>query len=157
CVFYEMLTGRPAFQGESVSEILAAVLIRDADLGALPANLNPRIPDLLRRCLGKNPKRRWQAVGGLRADLEAIALAPHATPAVATQVPVPRPLWKRAVPIVATAIVFSGLAGITAWNLRRPAPIPITRFPLILPEDRTFTRNPRHIIAISPDGTKLVY
>src|SRR5262245_48483619 len=40
CVLYELLTGRQAFQGESVSEILAAVLIRDADLSALPPNLN---------------------------------------------------------------------------------------------------------------------
>src|SRR5262249_5966919 len=77
CVFYEMLTGRQAFHGESVSEILAAVLIREVDLTGLPPNLNPRIPDLLRRCLQKNPKRRWQAVGDLHAELEAIATAPR--------------------------------------------------------------------------------
>src|SRR5215510_8399610 len=77
CVFYEMLTGRQAFHGESVSEILAAVLIRDADLTALPPNLNPRILELLQRCLQKNPKKRWQDVGDLRAELETVAAAPR--------------------------------------------------------------------------------
>ena len=51
-----MLTGRQAFDGETVSDILASVLKSEADLSLLPAKLNPRIVDLLRRCLAKNPK-----------------------------------------------------------------------------------------------------
>src|SRR5262245_25351294 len=76
-VLYEMLTARQAFQGDTISEILAAVLIREADLGALPADLNPALPVLIRRCLEKNPKRRWQAAGDLRVELEAIAEKPR--------------------------------------------------------------------------------
>src|SRR5947209_1651895 len=63
CVLYEMLAGRQAFQFDTTTEVLAAILMRDPDLSALPSNLNPRITELLRRCLEKNPKRRWQAVG----------------------------------------------------------------------------------------------
>ena len=47
CVLYEMLTGRQPFQGETAPEVMASVLVREADLTALPPNLNPRISELL--------------------------------------------------------------------------------------------------------------
>src|SRR5262249_41619889 len=84
CVLYEMLIGRQLFQGETVAEIMGAVLVSAADLSSLPGDLNPRIPELLRRCLEKNPKRRWQSVGDLRLELESIAGSPRNT-ATATQ------------------------------------------------------------------------
>src|SRR5262249_11191795 len=56
-VLYEMLTGRQAFQGDTVPEVLAAVLVREPDFSLLPANLNPRLQELLQRCLQKNPRR----------------------------------------------------------------------------------------------------
>src|SRR5262249_1257805 len=49
-VLYEMVTGRMAFSGESVSETLAAVLTKEPDWNALPAKTPARIRDLLRRC-----------------------------------------------------------------------------------------------------------
>src|SRR5215475_11483401 len=121
CVLYEMLTGRQAFHGESVSEILAAVLIREVDLSGLPPDLNPRIPDLLRRCLEKSPKRRWQAVGDLRAEMETIAAAPRAVSSEPTTLIVqPRPLLKSVI-LVAIAIVVAIIAGIAGWSLK-PSP-----------------------------------
>src|SRR5262249_55684562 len=86
-LLYEM-TGRPAFQGDTVADVLASVLAREPDLSLLPPNLNPRLKELLLRCLQKNPKRRWQAVGDLRAELEFVAAAPHAVSVGATK---PRP------------------------------------------------------------------
>ena len=77
-VLYEMLTGRQAFQAETPSETMAAVLMREPDFATLPANLNPRLTELVRRCLEKPPKRRWQAAGDLRAEIEAIMTAPQA-------------------------------------------------------------------------------
>jgi serine/threonine protein kinase len=77
CVLYEMLTGRQPCQGETVPDVMASVLVREPDLGALPPNVNPRLPDLLKRCLDKGPKRRWQLVADLRAEIEAIAAAPR--------------------------------------------------------------------------------
>jgi serine/threonine protein kinase/WD40 repeat protein len=158
CVFYEMLTGRQAFHGESVSEILAAVLIRDADLSALPPNLNPRVQELLRRCLEKNAKRRWQAVGDLRVELETISTAPRAV-SLPTSGPAPqRPVWKRAIPIVASTIIFSILAAVTAWMLKPSTSATITKFAVTLPEDQNFgPGTSRQLITISSDGTKLVY
>ena len=57
-VLFEMLTGRQPFQGDTAPDVLASVLVRDPDLESLPPHLNPRLHDLLRRCLEKTPKRR---------------------------------------------------------------------------------------------------
>src|SRR5215469_17899372 len=123
CVLFEMLTGRQLFQGETVHEILGAVLVSQPDLSALPANLNPKIADVLRRCLEKNPKRRWQAVGDLRVELETLALQPHAVPVTAQPATIRQPLWKRAIPIAITAIVVGiGARLVPLWNPQPSAP-----------------------------------
>ena len=48
-------------------------MARDPDLSILPADLNPKIRDLIQRCLKKDVRRRWQAIGDVRIELEAIA------------------------------------------------------------------------------------
>src|SRR6185436_6330254 len=78
CVLFEMLTGRHAFRGDHVSDILASVLAREPEYTDLPASLRPRLKDALRRCFEKNPKRRWQAIGDLRVELEQILADPAA-------------------------------------------------------------------------------
>src|SRR5262249_42518058 len=77
CVLYEMLTGRQGFQGRTVSDILASVLARDLDFSLLPARLNPRISQLIRRTVEKEPRRRWQAVGDMRVEIEAATGNPY--------------------------------------------------------------------------------
>src|SRR5208282_2785914 len=63
CVFFEMLTGRQAFDGETVTDVLAAVMKDEPNWASLPAETPRRIRELLRRCLDKDPKRRLQAIG----------------------------------------------------------------------------------------------
>ncbi len=156
-VLYEMLTGRQSFHGDTAPEILASVLVRDPDLAALPPNLNPRLIDLLKRCLEKSPKRRWQAIGDVRAEFEAIAPAPRTMPAAAEIVAPAKPLWRRAIPVVATALVASALTGAAVWRLRSPRPPSITRFSIALPEDQRWTNTGRRMVDLSPDGTQIVY
>jgi eukaryotic-like serine/threonine-protein kinase len=76
CVLYEILTGKKTFRGEDVSDVLASVLARDPDLTLLPPNVDPRIHELLRRCLDKDPKRRWQAIGDVRIEIENVVANP---------------------------------------------------------------------------------
>jgi serine/threonine-protein kinase len=161
CVLYEMLTGRQPFQGETVAEVLGAVLVAQPDLNSLPPNLNPRLPELVRRCLEKNPKRRWQAVGDLRVEFEVIAAAPRAVAAPAPlAVPLP-PLWKRAIPIAAmAAILATALTSVIWWTFRPSTPpATISRFSFTLPEGQafTFTNTGRQYVAFSPDGTEIAY
>jgi dipeptidyl aminopeptidase/acylaminoacyl peptidase len=156
-VLFEMLAGRQPFQGDTAPDVLASVLVRDPNLESLPPNLNPRLRDLLRRCLEKAPKKRWQAIGDVRAEIEAIAADPHAGSATAHVGAPARPLWRRAVPIVATTIVAGGLTGFGVWTATRSTPPSVARFTLTLPEGQQFTNAGRQLIAISPDGTQIVY
>ena len=68
-----MLAGRQAFAGEAVADVLASVLARDPPWDALPTTLDPRLAEAVRRCLAKQPRQRWQAIGDLRFELRRIA------------------------------------------------------------------------------------
>jgi eukaryotic-like serine/threonine-protein kinase len=70
CVLYEMLTGRPVFTGETVSETIAAILEREPDWKALPGGTPVSIRQLLRRCLEKDSARRLQNVAEARRTIE---------------------------------------------------------------------------------------
>jgi serine/threonine protein kinase len=70
CVLFEMLSGKPVFQGETVTDTLAAVLSQEPDWGRLPTATPAAIRRLLGRCLQKDVKRRLQAVGDARIEIE---------------------------------------------------------------------------------------
>jgi serine/threonine-protein kinase len=158
-VLYEMLTGRQPFAGETAPEMLASVLVRDADLSALPTNLNSRLLDALKRCLDKNPRKRWQAVGDLRIELESIAKAPTAAADAVDVAVAKQPRWRRVLPIGMTALVTAAMAGAIGWMLwPAQAPVPIVaRSVFLLPDGQNFTNVGRQAVAISPDGSRLVY
>src|SRR5258705_11651458 len=79
------------------------------------------------------------------------------TAAPARAIP-PRPLWRRTLPVVATAVVASAMVGAAAWMLRPLAPsAPVTRFAFTLGEGQQFPNGNRQRLAVSPDGTLLVY
>ena len=154
-VLFEMLTGRQPFRGDTAPDVLASVLVREPDLEALPPNLSPRLQDLLRRCLEKNPRKRWQAIGDVRAEIETIAADPRGKSG-SSRAPA-LPSWRRAIPIVAAAIVASALTALGLSIVRRSTPPAVGRFTLTLPEGQQFTNAGRQLIAISPDGTRIVY
>ena len=77
CVLYEMLTGRKAFAGETVSDTIAAVLERDPDWSVLPETTPPTIRRLLQRCLEKDTKRRLRDIGDGHFELDAPTDAPR--------------------------------------------------------------------------------
>ena len=70
CVLYELLTGRQAFPGETVSDTIGAILNREPDWNQLPRDLPPSVMTLLRRCLEKDAKKRKRDIGDARAEID---------------------------------------------------------------------------------------
>jgi eukaryotic-like serine/threonine-protein kinase len=160
CVLYEMLTGRRAFEGEDVSLTISQILQRDPAFDALPADVPARVRQTVHLCLRKPLKERLTDVGAARLMLEGAfepAAVPATVPATAVQT-----TWRRAVPFLLIAIAVAVLGGIGAWQLipaRVSGARPVVRF--ALPTSASIaTRGAgvgRHILAISPQGTHLVY
>ena len=84
-----MLTGRRAFDGDDISEVLASVLKTDPDLSVLPADVPPSVRRLLRRCLQRDPRKRLSAIGDARLELDEVEPAAPTVRATA----VPRHRW----------------------------------------------------------------
>ncbi|MEJ2722802.1 MAG: serine/threonine-protein kinase [bacterium] len=94
CVLFEMLTGDQAFNGETVSDTLASVLVRDPEWDKLPKDTPKAIEQLLRRCLTKDPKQRLRDIGEARITIDAArggagigteTVAPPSTPVKKTR------------------------------------------------------------------------
>jgi Tol biopolymer transport system component len=81
CILYEMLTGRRAFEGETASDAMSAVLERDPDWSRLPPATPAHVRRLLQRCLQKDPRRRLRDIGDARVELDGDDAAVPARPA----------------------------------------------------------------------------
>jgi len=151
CMLYEMLTGRQAFQGETVSDILADVLRAEPDWSRLPDNTPPRIRALLAKCLQKDRLWRLQSAGDARIEIRDI----RNDPGIQVQPVAPtsalhgreRIMWVAALVVLAAVATMLALA-----YFRRPAAPAEIRAEITTPP----TSDPISF-AISPDGQKLVY
>jgi serine/threonine-protein kinase len=138
-VLYELITGGRLFQGETVSETLAAVIKEEPDLTKTP----PKVRRLLKACLEKEPKKRLRDIGDWTGFLDDRTAT----------VPSPSRLgW----PAVAAMLAIVGLLlGVRLWRSTRPVDHPLTRLNLDLGPDAVAGLNTT--VAISPDGRRIVY
>src|SRR5437667_2838418 len=98
-VLYEMLAGQRLFAGEEISDTLAAVLKTAPDWQRLPAATPAGLRRLLQRCLEKDPRRRLQAIGEARVQIEdAVSGAPDGAGVPGVAPALPRSPWSRALP-----------------------------------------------------------
>ncbi len=156
-VVYEMFTGRRAFEGDDVPSVLAAVLSREPDWSALPADVPPVLATFIRRCLHKDRKQRVRDMGDVALALEQVfEQAAGASLSPAAMVAVPH--WQRAVPIAFGAIAAALITGLVAWTLRpSETSRPPTRFEYILPATEQLATTQRPVVAVAPDGRFFVY
>ena len=155
CVFYEMLTARQAFPGDSLSEVIAGVIKSEPDWDILPSQVAPLLRSFLRRCLAKEPKQRIRDIGDVSLALEGAFETDGWQTAESAAVP-QLAVWRRALP-VAVALVVGGFG---MWVLMRSPPeprAPVVRFSIPLATDDTFSYSGRHVLAVSPAGTHVVY
>ena len=153
-VFYEMLAGRRAFQGDGVSETLAKVIEREPDFNALPAGVPARVRQALAVCLRKDQKQRASDIHDVRLALEG-AFESGVSQGVGPLAVTP-PVSRRVMPWVA-AIVLAAVSGAGVWLLRPVEPRPVNRSQHLLPEGRGFRDPNRPVLAMSPDGRSFVY
>ena len=160
CVLYEMLTGARAFQGDDVSDTLAAVLRGEPDWTALPASTPPPIRRLLRRCLEKDRKRRLDSAADARLEIEEALTAPSAVDGAAASA---GPASRRRIIAAASVALLVGaaVAALATWVATRPTPAPApdpVRFTMTPPEGQVLSvDSPDRDVAMAPDGRHLVY
>ena len=158
-VLYEMLTGRRAFEGGDVTEVLASVIKDTPPLDALPPETPPAIRKLLTRCLQKDRTERLADAGAARLEIaDATTSQTAGAPSAASGLPAKS--RSIAMPLVAVAAIAAIAAGSAAWLLK-PAPVAATPAPVHysvqLPQGFNWSRNTHHVIAITRDGTKVAY
>src|SRR5262249_52817065 len=109
--------------------------------------------------LHKNPKLRWHAIADVRIEIEAAIDDPEGrTGGQASAALARAPLWRRAVPVLVAIVVTALVAGFAAWHLKPSRPDAVVRFPITLGEGQRFTGLRFGTqVAISPDGTQIVY
>jgi serine/threonine protein kinase len=153
CVLYEMLTGRLAFGGDTVSDMIAKIIERDPDWSALPAATPARIRRLLVRCLTKDPKQRLRDIAEARIAIDTIDdVLPGASGAT---VVAPRH-WRVALGV--GVVVLSLFTAVVSWLTRGTAPPSIEN----LLANATFTpvtnwEGSEQDAAISPDGRFIAF
>ncbi len=156
CVLYEMLTQRMVFARETVTDTLAAVIKEEPDWPQLPSTTPVRVRVLLQRCLQKDPKQRLRDIGDARISLdEVLTGAPE--PSSIAAAPVSALLGRRTlIAGLAALLLVATIASLVTWNLK-PAlpPKPVSRLQISLPPGQRLDLS--KAVAISPDGTHLVY
>ena len=156
CVLFEMLIGTAAFKGETVTDVLAAVMKEEPRWTALPPSVPTAIRGLLRRCLEKDPRRRLQAIGDARVEIED---ALHGGPADEPQRAGPARKIPLLVWVVPAIVVLAGVTTAMLWP--KPVDAPAYRT-AILPPPGVALRDsgnnlPSRRLAISPDGRQLAF
>jgi eukaryotic-like serine/threonine-protein kinase len=142
CVVYEMLTGRQAFDGETITDILAKIVTSAPDLEQLPKNTPSSIRLLLSSALNKNPAQRLQHIGDTRLFLDGSlgSIEPSTTKTV--------PQSRNKLVIASLVVALIGLAIPAVLYFRKaPAETPQMRFDLTLPS----------FPDVSPDGKTIAY
>jgi len=154
-VFYEMLTGRRAFEAQSSAGLIAAIMTaQPAPVVSLQPLTPPSVDHLLQRCLAKDPDDRWQSARDLKAELEWLAggaaglAAPPAVPALR---------WTAGwLGWLAAAVLACALAvlGWIHWN-QKPAPAALVRLTVHSPQGEKFVRERWPLV--SPDGEQILF
>ena len=154
-VLYEILTARRLFDGETVSDTLAAVLRQEIRLDALPPETPPAVRALLSRCLERDPRNRLRDIGEARIAIESAKAPPSGIAVAAVSAPAAA-IRKAASTAVASIALLALAVGIGAgWLLRRPTPPPAVaraRWALAIPDGYSLLGESSPNIAISPDG-----
>jgi Tol biopolymer transport system component/predicted Ser/Thr protein kinase len=159
-VVYEMATGKKAFEGKTSASVMAKILeIDPPPMSSLQPMTPPQLDRVVKKCLAKEPDQRWQSATDLCGELKWIA---EGGSQIGTLPAAPvkgfRAIGRRPL-IVGLGALLLGLAiaSVATWNLKPTAPRPVSRLSIDLPAAAQLAGIREHTLAISPDGSRLVY
>jgi eukaryotic-like serine/threonine-protein kinase len=154
CVLFEMLTGKQSFSGETLTDILAAVVRAEPDWSLLPASIPEVIRHLLSRCLTKDPKQRLRDIGEARITIESFQSGKSEEAAELTIGNKPTPLKRTLLWTALIALAFIlGASGI--WLLRPvSSEMPLRKTELQIP---ALDRIVYYEYCISPNAKSIAY
>jgi eukaryotic-like serine/threonine-protein kinase len=161
-VVYEMATGKRAFDGTSQASVIGAILKEDPPpISSLQPMTPPALNRAVKRCLAKEPEKRWQTASDLCEELKWIAEAgSQITLSTAVAAKGMRKVGGRAVVVTMGAFLLGvAMASLAPWNLKLSrAPQPVTRMVINLPPGQALAGlDNGPAVALSPDGTHLAY
>ncbi|MBY0507480.1 MAG: protein kinase [Bryobacteraceae bacterium] len=148
CVLYEMLSGKKAFGGSTAASVIAAIMEREPE----PLTTAPPLDRVIRKCLAKDPDDRFQTA----RDAKTAMLWAMETTVAASPLP-PRLKWLW--PGVAALFALVAAVALWAWAGRAPLQTAPTSLSVVVPAQSpvVIPGTPTRSLAISPDGTQLVY
>ena len=157
-ILFEMLSGKRFFEGDTISDVLAAVLRADIDWRALPASVPAEVRRLLVRCLDREPKNRLHDIADARIVIDETlrggSTIVEAPPQIRRS-----PRWLTALPWALAALAVATAIGVS-WRSRTPpatALRPTTTFGILLPPEHFLTVSQSPIINLSADGRALLF
>jgi len=159
-VLYEIVTGQRAFEGKSQLSVASAILEKEpSPITAVKPMTPPTLDHAIRRCLAKEPERRWQSAADLAGELQWIAEgASQVSSAPVGPARAIRPLGPRTLFFgLGTLALGALMAGLAAWNLKPSPPRPVSRTVITLPPGQRLAGLDQPAVALSPDGTHLAY
>jgi len=154
-ILYELLTGKRAFQGETITETLAKILEGEPDWKAVPESVPSRIQELMEDCLEKAPDNRLRDIGNAGIQIKRALKDPVSPIEVASAVQPGQQRWTLGVALVLGAVV----AGLAVWLLIQPSSPEqaLNRFVVRPSPPAVLASSGSKEVAISPDGRQLVY
>ena len=159
-VLYEMITGKRAFEGKSQASLISAIMKDEPPAMSTLQSMSPPLLDhVVRRCLVKEPDGRWQTASDLMSELSWIG---EGGSDAGVSVPVagaPKPTsWRLLIgTAVAAALFFGGIASVAVWSLKPEPARPVVRFVATPPSFPPFVNLLDVSVAITPDGSRIVY
>ena len=159
CVLYEMLTGVRAFGGKHVNDTLVLVMSEEPAWHALPPATPAGVRRLLRRCLVKDHRLRLRDLGDAQIELRE-ALTLPVTDEAPRRVGWFRSARRRDLAWLVAVVITGAASGLAVWRVRGPSNatlMGIERLAITLPAAAPIARSENETVALSPDGTMIVY
>jgi len=155
---YEMLTGEPPFMGANSQAIVAKVLTETPrPLRLARPNVSPAVENAVLTALQKLPADRFGSAKDFADALDGKGGSATYAATVVTSRPHVLTSSRQRVPVLAALALTAILAALAGRALRSEPPRPVLRYTTLLPEDQALAGTRGHRIAISPDGSRLVY